>query len=72
MKIREQKSDDHEKTEKVYHLMQKLFNKYNHEIESALWIGPMIAIMADFYERIGLTFEQFKESINEATDHYKY
>lgn len=72
MKFRNPQPSDNEKTEKAARLLIHLIVDNQEEIEPSLWVGAMIAALADVHERSEVPFKLFRESLREAIDHYEY
>ncbi len=72
MKKRKPKSSDQEKVEKAYQILIETIQDNQKEIEPTLWIGAMIAALADNYEKSEIPFKFFKEEMNKCIDHYEY
>jgi hypothetical protein len=72
IKLRESKDSDQEKATEAYEALMKLIEGNQGNIESALWVGPMIGALADVFERTNIPFQLFKKELNQCIDHYKY
>lgn len=74
MNLRIPQSDDQENAEKAYQALCRFIHHHQNEndIETALWIGPMIAILADIFEENNIPFARFKDAVIEGVNHYKY
>lgn len=72
MKKRKSKETDEENCKKAYDLLINLIKSHQEEIESVLWVGPMIAALAETFQYSEIPFEYFKEEMIKCIDHYKY
>ena len=66
------KKDDQQNTQKAYELLMNLIERHQKEIEPALWIGGMICALSDNFQKSNICFNDFKEDLIEAINHYKY
>jgi len=72
MRIRDKKHTDQDNTIKAYELLMDLIISKQEDIEPALWIGAMICSLADNFEKSQIPFDEFKKTMIEGIDHYKY
>lgn len=70
--IRKPKPNDQQLCQKAYELLMDLLQKNQPEIESALWVGPMIAAISDAFLESGVPYKDFKDQMRQAVKHYKY
>lgn len=72
MKHRKPKADDQQKAHKAHKLLQDFVIQSQKEsnIESALFMGPMICVLAEVYKESNVPFNFFANELLEAAKHY--
>lgn len=68
--LRPKKEDDQEKTEECYMKFVDLIRN-NPGTEVTLWMSAITKLLVKVHIVSGCTYEEYKEELNRAIDHYK-
>lgn len=72
MKFRPLKKSDQKNVEKALQLLIELIILHQNKIEPSLWMGAMVAALAENCESSEVPFEDFKKEMIKCIDHYNY
>lgn len=70
MKVREPKDTDQLEIQKAVGLLVEFINQQ--DIEPSLWIGAMIAVLANNFADNDIPYKYFKKEMKVIVEHYKY